>query len=87
MAATAPLTLSSAASGDQLCDACGLCIPECPAQAISADAFQGLKCRAYRKARGEYEPHGPEGLLPYCKRCLWICPKGERPVPRGEIPH
>ncbi|MDY6842757.1 MAG: 4Fe-4S binding protein [Thermodesulfobacteriota bacterium] len=66
-------------SGGQVCDGCGLCISECPAQAISENTFEGLKCRSYRKARGEYDPHGPDGLLPYCKRCILVCPKGPQP--------
>jgi epoxyqueuosine reductase QueG len=79
---TAKLDLRSELSGDQFCDACGLCISECPAYAISQNTFQGLRCRSYRKARGEYKPHGPEGLLPYCMRCVWVCPKGKQPTPR-----
>lgn len=82
MATTAEFDLNAKLSGDQLCDECGLCISECPAQAISEKSFQGLQCRSYRKARGEYDPHGPDGLLPYCKRCVWICPKGKQLVPR-----
>lgn len=82
MGTTAELDLRPELSGDQLCDACGLCISECPAEAISQDTFEGLRCRSYRKARGEYEPHGPRGLLPYCKRCVWVCPKGNQPIPR-----
>ena len=79
---TAKLNLRSELSGNQFCDACGLCISECPACAISQNTFQVLRCRSYRKARGEYEPHGPEGLLPYCLRCVWVCPKGKQPTPR-----
>ena len=82
MATTAKVDLRSELSGDQFCDACGLCISECPACAISQDTFQGLQCRSYRKDRGEYEPHGPKGLLPYCLRCAWVCPKGRQPIPR-----
>jgi len=82
MATTARSDLRSELSGDQFCDGCGLCISECPAYAISQNTFQGLQCRSYRKARGEYEPHGPEGLLPWCLRCAWVCPKGKQPIPR-----
>ena len=81
MGTTAKLDLRQELSGDQLCDACGVCISECTAQAISQNTFQGLQCRSYRKARGEYEPHGPAGILPYCKRCVWVCPKGKQPIP------
>jgi len=83
MGTTAELDLRPELSGDQFCDGCGLCISECPASAISEDTFQGLQCRSYRKARGEYEPQGPRGLLPYCKRCVTVCPKGEQPMPRA----
>ncbi|MGO9571636.1 MAG: hypothetical protein ACLP5H_29270 [Desulfomonilaceae bacterium] len=85
MGTTAKLDLRPELSGDQFCDACGLCIAECPADAISEDAFQGLQCRSYRKARGEYEPQGPLGLLQWCMRCVSICPKGEQPItPAGQ---
>ena len=79
---TAKMDLRPELSGNQFCDACGLCISECPACAITQNTFQGLRCRSYRKARGEYEPHGPKGLLPYCLRCAWVCPKGKQPIPR-----
>jgi epoxyqueuosine reductase QueG len=82
MATTAELDNRPELSGDQFCDACGLCISECPAQAISQDSFEGLRCRSYRKAKGEYDPQGPLGLLPYCLQCVWICPKGKQPIPR-----
>lgn len=82
MGTTVELDLRPELSGDQFCDECGLCISECPARAISENSFRGLRCRSYRKAKGEYEPHGSESLLPYCKRCVWICPKGEQPSAR-----
>jgi epoxyqueuosine reductase QueG len=81
MGTTAELDLHPKLSGDQFCDECGLCISECPVQAISTHTFYGLQCRSYRKGKGEYEPHGPEGLLPWCKRCILICPKGKSPIP------
>ncbi len=79
---TAAVDLRPEMSGEQFCDECDLCIYECPASAISENEFQGLQCRSYRKAKGEYEPRGPEGLLPWCLRCVWICPKGEQPRSR-----
>jgi epoxyqueuosine reductase len=82
MGTTAELDLRPEFSCDQSCDSCGLCISECRAGAISQDNFEGLRCRSYRKAQGEYEPQGPRGMLPYCLRCVWICPKGEQPIPR-----
>lgn len=84
MGTNAEIDLHSNPSGDQFCDECGLCIAECPARAISEESFQGLQCRAYRKGRGEYNPHGPNGLLPYCKRCILVCPKGKLPIPRED---
>jgi epoxyqueuosine reductase QueG len=83
MGTTADLDLRQELSGDQSCDACGLCISECPAEAISQDTFEGLRCRSFRKDRAEYEPQGPMGLLPYCLRCVWVCPRGEQPIPRA----
>ena len=81
MGTSSEVDLNPKLSGDQVCDECGLCISECPAQAISEGSFHGLQCRSYRKARGEYNPRYPDGLLPYCKRCILICPKGDLPVP------
>ncbi len=56
MATTAPLALSARVAGEQLCDRCGLCVSECPAGAIFDENFEGLQCRSFRKAIGEYEP-------------------------------
>jgi epoxyqueuosine reductase QueG len=83
MGTTAEIELRPKLSGDQFCNECGLCISECPAQAISDGSFKGLQCRSYRKAKGEYNPHGSDGLLPYCKRCILICPKGKQPILRA----
>ena len=82
LATTAELGVRPQLSGDQLCDGCDLCISECPAEAISEESFAGLQCPSYREARGEYEPYGANRLLPYCKPCVWIRPKGQQPVPR-----
>jgi epoxyqueuosine reductase QueG len=79
IATTAKLGIHPKMSGDQVCDQCTLCVTECPAGAISDGAFSGLQCRSYRKAQGEYEPYGPRGELRYCKRCVWVCPRGQRP--------
>jgi epoxyqueuosine reductase len=83
MATSAALSMQPRSVGAQGCDQCGLCIEECPANAISDDGFEGLQCRAYRKERGEYEPCGDRGELRYCLRCAWVCPQGPRPVPRS----
>lgn len=83
VATTAELEIRPAPGGDELCDQCGLCIAECPAGAIAEEDFDGLGCRAYREARGEYEPYGPNGEYRYCKACVWVCPRGTPPRPRG----
>lgn len=83
LATTAELEIRPQAQGDQYCNACGLCVSGCPAKAISADSFAPLQCRAFRGARGEYQPRGSRGLLPYCLRCICVCPKGRR----AEAPH
>jgi len=79
VATTAILDIHPTISGDQLCNRCMLCIAECPADAISDGAFEGLKCLSYRKSQGEYDPYGPNGEFRYCMRCAWICPQGQRP--------
>jgi len=66
----------------QVCDVCGACISACPAGAIQEDAFDGLLCRRYRAAQGEYIPVGPQRELRWCTVCADICPLGQRPRPR-----
>jgi epoxyqueuosine reductase QueG len=83
VATTAVLDIHPNVSGNQLCNQCALCISECPAGAISRDAFDGLLCRSYRRARGEYEPFGLRGEFRYCKRCVWVCPLGQQPQKRN----
>jgi epoxyqueuosine reductase QueG len=85
MATTAKLDVSARVFSEQLCDQCGLCISECPADAISDEDFEGMRCRSYRKARGEYEPYGPRGEFRYCKCCILTCPKGKQPIPRPSL--
>jgi epoxyqueuosine reductase len=82
LATTARLDIRPSRAGEQLCDRCGRCVPACPAGAIGDGAFSGRLCRAWRQARGEYEPHGPLGELRYCKRCIMVCPRGQRPSAR-----
>jgi epoxyqueuosine reductase QueG len=79
MGTTASLRIRPSAAGDQLCDQCLLCVSECPAGAIAEDSFNGLQCRSFRKALGEYVPVGPEREFRYCKICANVCPKGARP--------
>lgn len=65
-----------------VCDACGACIAACPAGAIQDAMFDGLLCRRYRGAQGEYTPVGPQRELRYCTICAHSCPIGQRPKPR-----
>jgi epoxyqueuosine reductase QueG len=80
MATTADLDIHPQFSGNELCDQCDLCITECPAEAILKEDFDGLRCRSYRKAKGEYEPYGPNRQYQYCKICALVCPKGPKPL-------
>jgi epoxyqueuosine reductase QueG len=82
IATTAKLDIHPKISCDQLCNQCALYVTECPAGAISDGAFLGLQCRSYREAQGEYEPYGPRAELRWCKRCVWVCPLGQRPQER-----
>jgi epoxyqueuosine reductase QueG len=84
VATTAKLDFHPAIPGDQLCNQCKLCVTECPAGAISDGAFSGLKCRTYRKSRGEYEPYGPNRELRYCIQCARVCLLGQRPLERDK---
>jgi epoxyqueuosine reductase len=79
LAAGAELDIRPAADGGQFCNRCMLCVPACPAGAISEEGFAGQTCRAYRKAKGEYEPYGPERELRYCLLCALNCPRGTMP--------
>jgi epoxyqueuosine reductase len=81
MATTASLDIRPSPAGDQLCDECLLCVSQCPAGAIGERHFEGLRCRSFRKGKGEYIPFGPERELQYCKICAKVCPKGEKPLP------
>jgi len=65
-----------------ICDACGVCSSACPAGAIQDTLFDGLLCRRYRAAQGDYTPVGPQGELRWCTICADICPIGQRPKPR-----
>lgn len=83
MATTADLDIRPQLSGEELCNQCGLCISECPADAISEESFEGLQCRSYRKTRGEYDPYGPSRQYRHCLICVWACPQGKQPLSRG----
>jgi epoxyqueuosine reductase len=62
-----------------VCNDCSACVSACPAGAIGDNTFDGLKCRRFRRARGEYNPIGPERELRYCQICADICPIGPKP--------
>jgi epoxyqueuosine reductase len=62
-----------------VCTRCDACIAACPAGAIREGIFEGLKCRSYREARGEYVPVGPEREYKYCTICADVCPIGPKP--------
>jgi epoxyqueuosine reductase len=64
---------------DEICNHCGACISACPARAIEEKSFNGLQCRAFRKAKGEYVPIGEEHRLDYCEICADVCPIGDKP--------
>ena len=58
-----------------VCLNCNECIKSCPADAFK-NGFDGLKCRAFRKKRGEYIPFGEKGILRYCRKCVYSCKAG-----------
>jgi epoxyqueuosine reductase len=62
-----------------VCNDCGACVSACPAGAIGDNTFDGLRCRQFRKAKGEYNPIGPKRELRYCEICADICPIGSKP--------
>jgi epoxyqueuosine reductase len=62
-----------------VCNACDACISACLAGAIQDKSFDGLRCRSYHKAKGEYIPAELTGELRWCKTCADICPIGQEP--------
>jgi epoxyqueuosine reductase len=78
LATKAPTKIKPAAL-TSVCNGCDACISACPAGAIQDKTFNGLTCRSYRKARGEYIPDELTGELRYCTICADICPIGQKP--------
>jgi epoxyqueuosine reductase QueG len=73
---TSELLCSIEPKTDRVCMECEKCIEICPAGAFET-GFDGLKCRTFRKKRGEYIPIGEKGLLRYCTICLRNCNAGK----------
>ena len=77
--ATDASSMANEITRSKVCIACGACISACPSNSIGAGSFNGLLCRSYRKAKGEYIPVGPERELKYCTICADVCPVGGKP--------
>jgi epoxyqueuosine reductase len=75
----APTGTKRVGESAQVCNVCGACISACPAGAIRDTRFDGLQCRSYRRAKGEYVPFGPQRALRYCTICAQCCPLGDKP--------
>jgi epoxyqueuosine reductase QueG len=60
---------------NKVCLQCNKCVDTCPARAFE-NGFDGLRCRQFRKNRGEYIPIGPRNILRYCKKCVMVCKAG-----------
>lgn len=59
------------------CDGCGMCIRQCPGQAISADGFDARKCHSYLtiEYRGSFSDGLNLGQRAYgCDMCQSLCP-------------
>jgi epoxyqueuosine reductase len=67
--ATDALSDNKPVSHRSICTRCGECVSACPAGAIQEGSFDGLRCRRYRREKGEYIPFGPEKELRYCTTC------------------
>jgi epoxyqueuosine reductase len=83
LATEGPSRLKTRGECARLCDDCGACISACPAGAIQDAVFDGLLCRRYRAAQGEYTPVGPQRELRWCTICAHSCPIGEKPEARN----
>lgn len=78
---TAPLEGCASSGLAEVCCECNRCVDACPAGAITEDDFEGLQCRAYRQAKGEYTPVGEAQVYHWCKTCAQVCPIGDQPKP------
>ena len=54
------------------CNACGLCIEACPAEAIGLEGVDRERCLQYRRTKVE-----PNKGKNYCGLCMKICPQKE----------
>jgi epoxyqueuosine reductase len=72
----APITFEPPVA-DAACTHCGRCLSVCPSGAITANDFDGLKCRDGMKGL-----RNSLGKVPYlfeCEKCLRACPIGTEP--------
>ena len=87
LGATGPFEEHASLELGRICSECDACVEACPAGAISEDRFEGLQCRAYRQARGEYTPVGEAQVYHWCKVCVQVCPIGDQEVRKPVISH
>jgi epoxyqueuosine reductase len=86
LATEAPAGTRLSGERAEVCTACGICVSACPAGAIRETRFDGLQCRSYRRAKGEYMPVGPQRELRWCMICAQCCPIGDLPSARSGVP-
>ncbi|MFZ5864699.1 MAG: 4Fe-4S double cluster binding domain-containing protein [Thermodesulfobacteriota bacterium] len=79
LASTTPYEQRALHELGTICTECNDCVEACPAGAIGEESFEGLRCRAYREARGEYIPVGEAQEYHWCTICAQVCLIGEQP--------